>query len=317
MKVSRGTKMNGKNIYFNCRSLFWGIGLTVILRMTGTGFWVSCLIGMIIGIIILSLVKNTNNSKFIQSIIGFMMAFYAAVILVNMGGTMYLKNTPIFVLAIPPVITAYLISINRKEPLKKTLSILFYGAFFLCALGSLILLKDVNMENLYPIFYYNLKDILLGAIVFALFSVTPVISLNDTMSKKTLVANYIFSSITIMVVAFLAVTVLGSKEAMLYRYPEYVVLKHIQISEFFSNVDNIFIISMVIDLLVTIAAGLKKIDIGGKPVKYISLVLLVLLVNLFASKSSMVTSLLITTPFVLAFLLFLTLIPKNIMNKNK
>ena len=178
-------------------------------------------------------------------------------------------------------------------------------------LGSIFLTKEAGMENIYPLFYFDYKGILYGALLYVLTSVTPILALNDIKDKKAVVSNYLMSSLSVIVISLLIMLVLGNKEAMLYRYPEYVLLKRIKISEFFSNVDNIFVVPMVVDLLVTISTGIRNFSVNGKYVQYILPVCLFFLVSYVSHNGFVMVALYYYFPILLAILLFLTLLPKK------
>lgn len=306
---------NNWQAFFNSRTLFWGFGISLILNQSNTSFWLCELVGMVVGFLIILLVKKTNDSKIIKAICGFVMSFLATIILVNMGGTLYLRETPIFILALLPIISGFIMSRSGISSLKKTLSLLFIFSIFMNLTEGGMLITKAHAENILP-FIFGTKGFFSGATIFTLASITPVLCLNDVSDKKNVLINYALSCITIFMISCLIVFVLGNKEAMLYRYPEYVVLKRIKFLEFFSNMDNIFVIAMIVDLLVTIASGLKNIEVNGKITRYIAPVLLMVAV-LFACPSSKIMTLLYTNfPFILIFLLILTLLPKRSMNKS-
>lgn len=308
--------MESRQSFFNGRALFWGFGISLLMRNTNTNFWIAELLGIAIGILILLMIKNTNQSKIVKTISGFTMAFLASTILVNMGGTLYLRETPTFVLALFPIVGCFIISRSREYPLKRTLLILFGYSIFMIVLRSVFLIKEARSENILPLFYFDYKGILYGASIFVLTSLTPILALNDLNDKKTIIINYLMSSLSILVISLLIMFVLGNKEAMFYRYPEYVLLKRIKISEFFSNVDNIFVVPMVVDLLVTISTGLRNIGLNGKYTKYIFPVILLFLVKYVAHYGSVMSFLYNYFPVLLVVLLFLTLITKKRKYKN-
>ena len=307
--------MESRQSFFNGRALFWGFGISLLLKLTNTNFWISELLGTAIGLIILMLVKKTNESKIVKTLSGFSMAFLASTILVNMGGTLYLRETPTFVLALFPIIGCFIVSRSKEYSLKRTLLILFCYSVFMITLGSLFLTKEARLENIFPLFHFDYKGIVLGAILYVLTSVTPILTLNDMSDKKTIISNYLMSSLSILVISLLIVFVLGNKEAMWYRFPEYVLLKRIKISEFFSNVDNIFVVPMVVDLLITISTGLRNIGLNGKYSKYVFPVLLLFLVKFVTHYGYAMVALYFNFPILLTILLFLTLIPKKRLNK--
>lgn len=308
--------MENRQVFFFTRTLFWGFGLSLILNMAGTSFWISEVLGLIVGLIILLFVKKVNTSKLVRTLSGFSIALLATMILVNMGGTLYLRDTPNWLLGIVPILAGLIIGASRKESLKRTLLVLFIYAFFIYLSGTIILSMNAKPDNLLP-FTPEFGGILKGAAIFTLTSITPVLSLGDIEDKKSLIGFYLVGAATIILTSLLTILVLGSKEAMLYRYPEYILLKRIKIYDFFTNVDNLFVIPMVVDFIITIAYGFRNIEIWGKTGKIIFPLLMLIISVIFCSSSKLMTLLYWYFPYILAVLLILTLIPKKRQNKSR
>ena len=297
--------------YFNSRALFSGICISYIFRLTGTSFWISYILGIILGVIVLLLIKKVNNCKLVKSFTGFIFALLSGSVLVNMGHTLYLKETPVIFLTVLPLIAAFIISNSKKGALKKCAFIFFVYSILLFFLKILGLYGHINIENLYPVFTSSVKDILIGALVVMLVSVVPVLSLNDISDKKNIIINYLVSMTTILFVSFFAISVLGLKEVELYRYPEYIVLKRIEFLNFINNVDSFFNFAIIVDLIFTMSAGLKNIEIGGKLGKIISVTSLFILINYICYRSSLLLYIYSFLPLIMAIMFLLLLIHKK------
>lgn len=297
--------------YFNSRALFSGICISYIFRLTGTSFWISYIIGIILGVIVLLLIKKVNNCKLVKSFTGFIFALLSGSVLVNMGHTLYLKETPVIFLTVLPLIAAFIISNSKKDALIKCVFIFFVYSILLFFLKILGLYGHINIENLYPVFTSSVKDILIGALVVMLVSVVPVLSLNDISDKKNIIINYLVSMTTILFVSFFAISVLGLKEVELYRYPEYIVLKRIEFLNFINNVDSFFNFAIIVDLIFTMGAGLKNIEIGGKLVKIISVILLFILINYICYRCSLLLYIYSFLPLIMIIIFVIILIPNK------
>lgn len=302
--------MGNKESFFYSRVLFWGFGISLIINLTGTSFWISELLGVLLGFIILLLVKNVNSSTIFKKISGFIFAFFSAIILVNMGGTMYLRQTPNFLLATFPVLVGFMLSRLNKDGFKRTIFYMFIFSIILFLFSGAILVPNAKPLNILP-FSFNLVKILQGAGVFALTSVTPVLCLNDMKDKKSILLNYGTSMITVIGISLLIVMVMGSEEAILYRYPEFVLLKRIKIYEFFSNVENLFVIMIVTDFVTTIGLGFMNMDLKGKIIPFLVVLALLLVVDMATSSSNIMTWFYFYYPYILLPLLIVTLFPKK------
>lgn len=302
--------MENKETFFYSRVLFWGFGLSLILNITGNAFWISELLGLFISIIILSIVKRVNTPKVFKKISGFIFAFLATIILVNMGGTMYLRETPNVVLGLIPLSIGFLLSCSKEPAFKRIVLLLFVFSMFMFLFAGSILTSYAKPANALPL-SFNLIAIIKGALIFVLTSVTPVLCLNDFKDKKSMMIYYMTSMITVIFMSLLVVMVLGNQEAMLYRYPEFVLLKRIKIYEFFSNVENLFVIMIVTDFITTIASGFKNMELKGKVSSTIFFITLVVLTSFSCSHSNIMTSFYFYFPFILVPLFFVTLFPKK------
>lgn len=290
----------------------------MILRMANTNFWISEILGMILGIITILAVKNTNNYTFAKKIVGFIFALLSILLLVYMSATLYLDETPNFVLAVFALIGVFIISSCRKEALNRTFYILFMFLIVMYMASQGMLMLEAKIENIKPLFNSSLKGTFASSIVFYLASVTPILSLNELKTrddKKNMLINYVMASLSIILVSLTTVLVFGMNESTIYRYPEYVVLKRIKIYEFFTNVDNAFTIVMVIDLLVTAISGLRNMELKGKAAKSLVFVLLVSCVTFLSLHAGIMVMVYNLVPFILAILLILTLLPKKLQNK--
>jgi len=164
---------------------------------------------------------------------------------------------------------------------------------------------------LHPLLKSNFKTILWGGILYAIIGIVPILTLNDTFDKKNIILNYVLSSITILVVSFLAVSVLGIKEVNIYRYPEYLVLKRVEFLDFINNVDSFFNFAIITDLLFTMANGIKAVKIDNTFIK-ILIPTGILAVTVYTCFTNWPLLFLYKNlPIIFIFLLIITLIPKK------
>ena len=192
---------------------------------------------------------------------------------------MYLRQTPQFVLAILPIIVGFMLSQSKESAYNRVVLLLFIFSIFMFFFAGAILSPSLKPANALPL-SFNFLNILKGTVIFVLTSITPVLCLNDFYDKKSLLTYYSTSTITVIAMSLLIVMVLGNQEAMLYRYPEFVLLKRIKIYEFFSNVENLFVIMIVTDFITTIGAGLKNMELNGKIKPTVVIILLCLLTSI-------------------------------------
>ena len=307
--------MSDKMPYFNGRVLFNGIAISYSYMICGSATFISCLFGTIIGVIFLLLLKNNCNS-FSKTITSFILTFIVFTIVVNMGHSLYLNNTPVWVLTLIPGIAAFIISNSKDRALIKVSNILFFYSVFLFILEILGLYPSIELSNLLPL-QINSKNIIWSSFVFAIISTTPIIALNDTSDKKNTIINYLISALTINTICFLAITVLGQKEVQLLRFPETVVLKRIEFLNFISSVDSFFNFAVIVDVLLTMSRGLKNIEEASNKVwKFIVLFVLILLTIWSCYNNWPLLLIYEYFPYILIILLIIAIIPIKSRYKN-
>ena len=123
----------------------------------------------------------------------------------------------------------------------------------------LSLLPFIKIDYIKPFEVPNILNIIKGSILFASTSILPSYVLNEKNKKE-----YLIGSISILILTFLILTVLGEKEALLYRYPEYVVLKRVRFLNFVSNFENIFFFIILVDLIMVISLCYNKLIKNNK-----------------------------------------------------
>ncbi len=303
--------MKNKQGFFNSRSLFWGLGIGLIVDKVGTSFWISMILGLLMGVITLVFIRSKNKSKIVEVLSGFFFTTISLAILTFMSSTLYLNETPDLILVAVAVLGCAIISSIRSNSWKSLLGILFSVSIFLFLTSQGLLLKEIVPNNILPLFNTKLSSLLYGALVFYLYSVTPLIALNDIEDKKTLIINYISGTLSIILISLLSILVLGVNEVVMYRYPEYGLLKRIKVFEFFSNVDNVFVMIFIFDLLITGASGLKNMNLKSKLSWVTVSILLVFLITYLIEHAILMTAVYYYLPLFLLALLILTLIPKN------
>jgi len=303
--------MKNKLAFFNGRTFFWGIGLSFIFKETGTFFWISNILGTIIGFLLLLLIKKKNDYKIIKVISGFVLATAACSVFVHMGHTVYLKETPLWMLAFFPILCGAIASKSKEKSFQKVANIFFATVLFMFLFKIISLVPQTKPENFLPLIPCELKNIIWCAFVFAIISITPIVCLNDISDKKNILLNYGTAMTTVILTSFIIMGTLGLKATTLYRFPEYVVLKRIEMLDFISNIDNILNISLATDFIFTVIAGFKNMEIKNKIAQVIIPILMLILIVIICQNNEYILSLFKFLPFIMLGLLIMTLLPKK------
>lgn len=246
--------MKNRLSYFCSRVLFIGIGLSYLLDLNGSSLLISMLIGLLIGYFIIDRTKYNKHNELI-----FLLLISLGSSISNMCHTLYLENTSLLFIIIFTMLISFMISFIKRRAYIRLSENLFNWSIFIFITMCFSLIPFIKIDYIRPFEVPNIIDIIKGSMLFAATSILPSYVLNEKNKKE-----YLIGSISIIILTFLILTVLGEKEALLYRYPEYVVLKRVKFLNFVSNFENIFFFIILVDLIVVISLCYNKLIKNNK-----------------------------------------------------
>ena len=237
-------------IQFFAKALFIGIGISNILEKAKESTIFVIILGTLFGAFLLTLINKFNykNIKGIRKWSMFILVFILLVIgleeLINLISSIYLIDTNKFFIALPLLLVLlYLntkdISVNFK--ISSILVIVCNSIYFVAVLG---LISEVKTLNFLPLFNVPFSKTLFISLEFAIYSITPCIlfgGINNSIENinKKMIKEYIGSNLVLSSIFLLTQGVLGINLINLFKYPEYVILKKINLLDFINNVENI------------------------------------------------------------------------------
>lgn len=252
--------------YFNMRSFFLGVGLSRILSSTKEMFFISIILGTILGIIILKLMNISIKKRMINVLICSILFIMALIILSNMISSMYLTEMPKLMVGIPIIIVILYTLKQQEKVIFKITNILIVINILFFVLSIIALIPYIKLIN----FSYtdvHISNILLSSLEYAFLSTTPIIISKDEKFKDvSVIKTYIISSVTMSILFAITLGILGSNMASVYRYPEYIILKRITLFNNSANLENIICLYWIFDVLmflITCSNRIKNI-IGVK-----------------------------------------------------
>ena len=221
-------------------SLFLGIGFNRIIQDAGSDSLISIVIGFFIGLFIIWIMKRFDSKeiKVLKFIYSFVLLGISIFLITNMISSIYLNNTPDFIVMVPYLILLYYVITNEKNMLFRVCSILFYLYVIIAAVPIFTLGPNINVDHFMPMFSNETSNILYSAFKYAIISTSPLIlfpDFKDNYSYKT----YVCSSILTLIIFAIVIGNLGVDLAKIYRYPEYMVFKNIALLGFIENIQNI------------------------------------------------------------------------------
>lgn len=259
-----------------------GIALNSYIATCYNDAWFAPLIGMFIGIIPILIniyiinyktnldinEKNTllfgNFGKIINILIALCITFNAIVDyynLTNFVSSEYLYNTPqVFISLIFSIPILYL-CIKDIRVICRVGNILFFMAIFVYLVSLFGLIFQVKLDNLMPILSKGAFPPIIGALKHISYSVLPTFVLtiipkdyirNNKYFNKKFIITYLFSSIMIIIVAFVVMCVFGIELSLLYQYPIFNILKRISFIEIFTRVESLLAIEWIFYIFLSI-----------------------------------------------------------------
>ena len=235
---------------FFSKALFMGIGISNILLKAKESTIFVIILGTLFGTFLLTLINKFNykNIKGFRKLCMFILIYILLIIgleeLINLISSIYLIDNNKFFITIPLLLV--IIYLNSKDidvnlKISSILVIVCNSIYLLSVLG---LLGEIKFLNYLPLFNISFDKVLLYSFEFAIYSVTPNILFggikhNVTNFNSKLIKKYILSNLVLTSIFLLTQGVLGIELVNLFKYPEYVILKKINLLDFINNVENI------------------------------------------------------------------------------
>lgn len=270
-------------IYFIMRAGFIGIAANAVIDIAHVDSYLSPIIGTLIGIIFVNLYikiaeinpdKNINENlidlfgeKIGKIIIIFITIFVFSlnIILyydiVNFITSEYLYFTPksaiAIVLAIPFI---YLLSHDIKVICRAAV-ILFFISLALYILSISGLVNQINFDNLLPFLENGINPVIKGTLIYTAYITLPIFLLtiipknsikNANQYKRKINRYYLLLSLILIISETVLISVLGIDLAQLYQYPDYHLLRRINLGGFIQRIESLLAVQWIICIFVMV-----------------------------------------------------------------
>lgn len=249
---------------------FLGIGVFSIVKAAGINAYLSILIAMILGIPLLLIFIYLFNyepdlplpekiKKLCGKKIGFVINFGLLIIVALMGVNLmynlvnfivsqFLPETPTFFVGFMFLIVIGYANSKGIETISRVCFILLLLVLILFSTAFFGLYPNFDMSNLKPFLEFGVERPLIGALYFIALNLDPILMLlmipknkiaDNKNFKKMISVTYIISILLLFFVVFFTLGNLGIYLASIYQYPEYIVLKRINLFNFLDRIENI------------------------------------------------------------------------------
>ena len=251
-------------VFYISQSLFFGLGYQILFKITGNDTYLSCLLGSLLGILFCMIYKKIF--KPIKLLLNICILFLSIYLIINFIKTFFLINSS-YILIILPIIFLIIYIFNKDYILiSRLVECLFPITFTIIIITIISLIFKSDFTNIKPILSHQPLSIIKSAIIYFLLTAMPLILLSDFNFKDSnIINNYLFSSLILLIISVIIIGVLGPNLINIYKYPEYIILKEINIFNFFKKLENILVIPWIINLFIVLFISLlniKKIGIN-------------------------------------------------------
>ena len=275
----------GAIVYFLINAFFIGISFNSLITNLRQNSYIGVLVGGIIGIIPLLLYiyyfnykpkLNINDKNIflfgnlIGNIINFIIATFTLLLIIVLFSNLvtfiqsdYLSKTPLILIVITFIIPIYYSVHTGLKSLCRASLVFFFLAILIGLFTSISLSVQIDINNFKPFLIKN--DYLFGFVSYLSYNVIPLYLINiipkseivnNNKTNKYIIIFYIISFISILISLISLIGIFGINLSMLYKYPEFQVLKKVSLIGISSRIDSLIFIKWIFSIMITIAIGL-------------------------------------------------------------
>lgn len=240
--------------FFLTRFLFLGVGFSSLINVCENNLLICSVLGMLLGYFLLYLFyKKGGLGKLPSVLISVATLVTGLLAITTLTGTYLLFDTPtIFIMGAFFVVLCY--GTTKELKVVSRVSELFYPfCLTMVIIGFLSLSYLVSFYNFLPLFTTKIWVVIKGIFIFAVVSLLPnllLINYKDDLKFKDVSMGYILGCLVTIVTMFYILGIYGAEFAMTVRFPEYLILKKINIFNYVSNIENILVMDWVVNLTI-------------------------------------------------------------------
>lgn len=270
-------------IYFSIRASFIGIGLNCLLFYGKVDSWICALLGTILGLIpllfylaITKIDKEKNIHEIIKKIFGntigkiisfcllFFVLFYAVILfydIINFIASEYLYKTPSYIIGSMIIIPIIYLLTKGIRTICRVSIVLFIISMILYFFSVIGLIPAFDAINLLPILENGIGEPLKGSLIYVCYTALPLFILSiiprkdmeDKKFNKKVIITFLLVALVTILALLNVVGVLGIDLALLYQYPDYQMLRRIQVGGFIQRTESILAIQWLLCLFMMIS----------------------------------------------------------------
>lgn len=247
--------------FYLTRTLFLGGGFTLLIKLSKNDFFISSILGMLLGYFLLYLLFRKGSVSKCMSIV----VAISTLIMGTLANTVLTSNyllltTPILLIVL--VFFLVLLYASKKEfkIIGRVSEVFIYVSILEISVALFSLFKLVNVARLLPFFTTDIIEIVKGMVVFAGASVLPnilLINYKDDLKFRDVHFGYVVGCVLMIVVMFFIISIYGSEFSGMVRFPEFLILKKIDIMGYLSNIENVLVTEWMFNILISSCVCVK------------------------------------------------------------
>ena len=260
-----------------------GMNLTHLLKSAGVDAYISIIISSILSIILLIMFKLIYNFKpelslgekiryifgeklgiTINLILSLLVRMFAVImyfVLTDFIVSQFLPETPSKIIGI--IFASAIIYTTTKgiEIISRLGFILLIFSIILFAITLLGLFPNIDLSNLKPVLEYGIGKPFLASLNLILINYVPIFTLlsipknqvvDNEKFNRFLIIMYVLATILMFFTIIGIVGNMGINLSIIYQYPEYAVLKRINLFNFLDRIENILSMQRIVKMFMMI-----------------------------------------------------------------
>lgn len=267
--------------FYLTRALFIGNGFSMMVSVAKNNAIICGFLGMLLGYFLLYLAYRKNKiNKFCNILISIVVLVILTLGVTVLANTYLLFKTPSFLVMISLIIVLLYGSNKEMRNISWISVIIFCVSILIVGMAYVSLFKYTQLTNLLPLFNTNTWNSIKGIIIFAGTSFLPnllLINYKNDLKFKDVSHGYIVACLLMLLVLFFILNIYGYEFAALLRFPEYSILRNIEIMGVINNIENILIMEWIFCLIVTGLVCCRVLrDSMNKVIFYLIIILIIL-----------------------------------------
>ena len=303
--------------FFLTRSLFM-IGIySLLINLTQTKVLLVCFLGMLLGYFLLYLLfKKDKINKYVLCLISITILIISITANSVLNNTYLLFKTPPLIIMISFLLLSIYGASKGITNIARCSFIIGWISLLMITIATLGLISVVKFNNLLPFLKEDFNNILCGIAIFTSSSLLPnilLINYKGDLNFKDISKGYIIGCLTIILFMFFIIGIFGYDLSKIVRFPEYLILKKINIGGF-TNIENVLVMELVATILICGMTATKVLkDNTNKYLYYIIIILIIVGMNLFVFNNNYVSVLYLKkySHYIFIILILLSLLLKG------